>query len=248
MEADDASRLKTWRKSSGLSQKELGAALGRSQGYIGDIEAGRTGLSRDLIARLVERTSVNLEWLLTGVGPMDRDAQPPLDIPASFTKVAPPNYSMPMHGDVSLDGAEFSLVRRFDIGLSAGNGLVPVEGEEVDHIAFSRSWLIRQGLSASLCALVRVSGDSMAPTVPDGALALVNAAEMQVSREGIYAFSRGGEAFIKRIVPVGATPDGRPDALVIVSDNPSGASETLTGRDLLDIRIAGRVRCVIVSL
>ncbi len=163
------------------------------------------------------------------------------------SQVSPPDRTRPLAGDFQFNGEDFSLIRRFDIGISAGPGLVPRENAVVDYLAFSRRWLLDKGLSADLCALVRVRGDSMAPTIPDGALVLVNAAEMQVSREGIYAFSRDGEAYIKRIVPVGGNGDGRPDALVIVSDNPSGQSETIAGPDLLDIRVVGRIRCVITS-
>lgn len=165
----------------------------------------------------------------------------------SQTQVSPPDRSRPLTGDFQVNGEEFALVRRFDIGISAGPGLVPLENAEVDYLAFSRRWLLDKGLSADLCALVRVRGDSMAPTIPDGAMVLVNAAEMQVAREGIYAFSRDGEAYIKRIMPVGGDDSGRPDILVIISDNPTGKSETVTGPDLLDIRVVGRIRCVITS-
>lgn len=88
----------------------------------------------------------------------------------------------------------------------------------------------------------------MAPTIPDRALVMINAAEKEIAREGVYAFSRGGEAFLKRLVPVGRKRSGQPSALVIVSDNSAIPPETISGHDLMDIRIAGRVRCVFVTL
>ncbi len=69
----DGSRLKSWRTKKGLSQRDLAAILERSQSFVGNIEAGKTGLSRDLINRMAERTTVNVSWLVTGDGPMDTE-------------------------------------------------------------------------------------------------------------------------------------------------------------------------------
>ncbi len=142
----------------------------------------------------------------------------------------------------------FTLVRRFDIGLSDGARLIPVENAEADHIAVSRSWLRKHNMAADLCVLVKVNGDSMSPTIPGDSLVLVDISDMRSTREGIYDFRRDGEAYIKRLVPVGVTEDDKPAALVIVSDNPSIFPETISGERLADIRIVGRVRCVIADL
>lgn len=147
-----------------------------------------------------------------------------------------------------IDISEFSLVSRFDIGLSAGPGLVPVKDAAAGHIAVSRHWLRQHNLSAGNCAMVRVCGDSMSPTVPDGSWVLIDAAETQVVREGVFAFSREGEAFIKRFVPVGGGETGSPKALIIVSDNPAIPPETVTGHDLNSLRVVGRVRSVLTDL
>lgn len=87
----DGARLKAWRTSKGLSQKDLAQEVERSQGYIGDIESNRTGLSRDLIARLHERTTVNIGWLLTGSGSMDTATSSELD----HSKTSPEGESAP---------------------------------------------------------------------------------------------------------------------------------------------------------
>jgi phage repressor protein C with HTH and peptisase S24 domain/DNA-binding XRE family transcriptional regulator len=147
-----------------------------------------------------------------------------------------------------VDISDFSLVSRFDIGLSAGPGLVPVKDAAAGHIAVSRHWLRQHNLSAENCAMVRVRGDSMSPTVPDGSWVLIDSAETQVVREGVFAFSREGEAFIKRFVPVGGGETGSPKALIIVSDNPATPPETVTGQQLNTIRIVGRVRSVLADL
>jgi phage repressor protein C with HTH and peptisase S24 domain len=126
--------------------------------------------------------------------------------------------------------------------------LVPVAGGNSERLAFSRAWLRANGIAADLAALVRVRGESMTPTIPDGALVLVHAAEKAVAQEGIYAFIRDGAAFIKRLLPLDRQPDGRPGRIMVISDNPSGKSEVIEGDQLLDLTIAGRVRCVLTTL
>lgn len=87
----------------------------------------------------------------------------------------------------------------------------------------------------------------MAPTIPDGAMVLVQL-DPHIEREGIYVFSRDGEAFVKRLMPVDVAPDGRPKSIVIMSDNPEYHPEALAGSALKDIRIVGRVRTVLADL
>lgn len=240
-------RIRLIREATGLSQAKFSSSLGFNKSFVGLVESGKANVTDRLLEALQTSLAVNTDWVMTGKGKMTIESAHSFRGRHASTRIGPADQSKPVSADFTANGEDFSLIRRFDIGVSAGPGLVPIEGAEVEHLAFSRRWLLEKGLGADLCALVRVRGDSMAPTIPDGALVLVNAAEMRVTREGIYAFSRDGEAYIKRIVPVGGNGDGRPDALVIVSDNPAGKSETITGADLLDIRVVGRIRCVITS-
>jgi len=159
-------------------------------------------------------------------------------------RIEPPEAGKPLPGDFRFGGEEFSMIRRMDLSVSAGTGLVPVEGGEAEALAFSRTWLLRNRVSADLSVLVRVKGDSMAPGIPDGALVLVHCAEMRVDRPGVYAFSRGDASFIKRITPVSA----KPLAWLIASDNPAYPPETVSGETLNEIRPVGRVRCVLATL
>lgn len=157
----------------------------------------------------------------------------------------------PLHqadADIQIGPEEFSLVSRYDVNVSAGPGLVPASEMAEGAVAFSRTWLARQHINASLAGLVKVSGDSMAPTIPDGAAVLIHSQETTVDREGIYAFSRDGEAYIKRLVPLGRDEDGRPATLVVLSDNREYPPQAITGRALNELRIVGRVRCVMVDL
>lgn len=150
--------------------------------------------------------------------------------------------------ELKADQSDYALIARYSVNVSAGPGLVPVSEEIDGRLAFSKSWLTRQGINPTLCCVVRVDGDSMAPTVPLGAFVLVHTLETDVHSEGIYAFSRDGEACVKRLIPLGRQTDGRPQSLVIMSDNPNYKPELLTEEAMNHLRIVGRVRSILISI
>jgi phage repressor protein C with HTH and peptisase S24 domain len=206
--------------------------LSFSQGTVAQIESGTALPSRNFLVRISERYRVNADWLLYGRGDMLHEPEPGFEGGPGTRRIEPPLYDRPMRGDFAADGEEYALVRRMDLSVSAGSGLVPVEGGERERLAFSQTWLLRNGISADLSVLVRVKGDSMAPGIPDGALALVHIADREVRREGIYAFNRGDLSYIKRLAPLEIGGDGRAKALVVISDNPAYGREVVAGEQV----------------
>lgn len=204
---------------------------GLSQSGLHRIEAGGDPTLKTLIA-LADAAGVSIQWLATGQGSPSGAPQPiaPSDEPA-------PEFDQ-----------DFALIPRYEVNLSAGPGLVPDHEHVEERLAFSRVWLSRNRINPAHAGLVRVRGDSMAPTLPDGALALVNTAEARLDREGVYAFSRDGEAFVKRLVPVAIGPGGTPTSIVIISDGGTIPPEMISGPALGDLRIVGRVRCILVNM
>jgi phage repressor protein C with HTH and peptisase S24 domain len=152
--------------------------------------------------------------------------------------------------EVDIGGAcdDFELIDRYDLNVSAGPGLIPVDENAVGKVAFTRKWLAREGIDARKAGIVRVSGDSMAPTIPDGAFVLVHMPERELVRQGIFALSYDGQAMIKRLVPSEHGRDGRPLAIVLVSDNPMHPPRVVAGHDLRLVRVVGRVRLVLSSI
>ena len=182
---------------------------------------------------LAKAFEVSVQWLATGQETAQTDAQP-LPLP-------------PITDHAAFD-QDFALIPRYEVNLSAGPGLLPDTENVEERLAFSRGWLRRNLINPDHAGLVRVRGDGMAPTLPDGALALVHTAEARVDREGVYAFSRDGEAFVKRLVPVAIGPGGTPTSIVIISDGGAIAPEMITGPALNDLRVVGRVRCILVNM
>lgn len=65
-------RLREWRKTLPLKSYELAKLIHISQGSLSDIENNKSLPSADTIAKLYQHTRLNIIWLLTGKGPMNR--------------------------------------------------------------------------------------------------------------------------------------------------------------------------------
>lgn len=124
-------------------------------------------------------------------------------------------------------------VPRLDVSASAGAGAVSAERTLNPRLAFDPAWL-RQLAGGSLAdlSMIRVTGDSMAPTLGDGDDILVQRGA--AVRDGIYVIRREDTLLVKRIAISPAA--GR---VSLLSDN--AAYPGWPDVDLADIDIIGRV-------
>lgn len=235
MKDTPGSRLRKLRADLGYEQKELASLLGVSPGTIGFAERDQRSPSKALLNKLFERLAVSPNWVLHGNDPVFVINNRPTHRAAH---VSAPDTSVPAHGDVRLDGNDYQLLRCFDALVSAGGGALVPSDDVIDRIAFTRSWLLRQGINGDLAGLVQVRGDSMAPHIRDGSLVLVHFAERDIDNGRIYAFSIRGEVFIKRLTVLG-------DGVLAISDNPAHPPVEITGPDAEALIVHGRVRACI---
>lgn len=70
MQVTENQRLKIFRKSLNLNQKDFGESLGLTQGGYSDIERGKNGVSNRIKIFLHQIHSLNIHWLETGEGEM----------------------------------------------------------------------------------------------------------------------------------------------------------------------------------
>jgi Peptidase S24-like len=129
--------------------------------------------------------------------------------------------------------AGLRLIPKLAVGASAGAGALN-EGETLaGKIGFDEKWLRKQGLEPSRLSLIRVDGDSMAPTLNHGDDIMVdNSAAETMLRDGIHVIRMDDVLMVKRLA---RGPVGR---LSVLSDNPSypdwpdvdGAAVTIIGR------------------
>ena len=92
-------------------------------------------------------------------------------------------------------------IRRLDVGASAGPGALDADEIARGSMAFDPSWLRRLGVGYSaLLSLIRVEGDSMAPTLSDGDEILVDGGDSAGRiRDGIYVLRIDDALVVKRL-------------------------------------------------
>jgi SOS-response transcriptional repressor LexA len=149
--------------------------------------------------------------------------------------IGPPRETGPIY-NVSLDGADYAPIPRVDARLAAGGGAVNDQVERTGALAFRRDWLRERGISPDRACLLTVTGDSMAPTLHDGDLVMIDERRTQVRSRRVYALiDTDGAARVKRL-------DVVPEQLIILtSDNPAHPAETRTGPDMNRLRILGEI-------
>ena len=57
---------------------------------------------------------------------------------------------------------------QYEIAASAGTGAEVISERITDRVKFRRAWMRRHGLESHRCRIVKVTGESMEPTLPNG--------------------------------------------------------------------------------
>jgi phage repressor protein C with HTH and peptisase S24 domain len=113
--------------------------------------------------------------------------------------------------------ADYVLIPRYNVSASAGDGTHPGEERAETSLAFQTRFA-REIASGAIEALhvITVEGDSMTPTVSHGDHILVDTADHQRLRDGVYVIRIDGALMVKRLSVNPATRK-----LSIKSDNPA---------------------------
>jgi len=141
-----------------------------------------------------------------------------------------------MPDDADAEFGELVPVARVPVRASAGPGAFPGEESSRPYFAFDPRWLKALTASpASKLSLIRVEGDSMAPTLSAGDDILVDLADgPERLRDGIYVLRVDGALLVKRLA---IHPVGR--RVTVQSDNPAYGDLPDCGLD--EIECIGRV-------
>jgi hypothetical protein len=137
--------------------------------------------------------------------------------------------------DAVASGHDYVLIPYLDIGASAGSGAVADGEAAVAVLAFQSNWVrgIATGRPEAL-SVIRVSGDSMLPTLADGDNILVDTDDRERLRDGIYVLRTDDALLVKRL---GVNPATR--RLTIRSDN--DAYPSWDNCDPATVSVIGRV-------
>jgi phage repressor protein C with HTH and peptisase S24 domain len=135
----------------------------------------------------------------------------------------------------------FLMVPRKHIAFSAGNGSMVFEEEDAPPLAFREDWLTKNKLKPDKLVVAYAVGDSMEPRIHDGDTLLIDLQQTAIRSENIFAIRVDDELRVKRIIKQTAS-------VLVVSDNPTYPTETLTFEQAEQLQIIGRVVWVSGSL
>ncbi len=222
-----AERLKSARNSAGISQQDLGKAVGVTQAAIQKLESGKAKASTKLIdiARFLQ---VSPEWLLYGEGGTSsdktKDGVPMSDIRPDAVDVW--DSSSPLEDD------EVFIPYFSSIELAAGCGHCNNEDYNGHKLKFSRATLRRYGADPANVVAFPVHGDSMSPVIPNGSTVTVDMGHKNIVDGGIYAIEQDELFRVKLLYR-------QPGKIVIRSYNADEFPEEET--EMHKLKVIGRV-------
>ena len=219
-------RIKTVRGS--LSQKDFAKKIGVHLTTVQLYESGNIPKG-DVLQRIKEKFGVSIDWLLTGEGEPFIDGQG-----------LEPGSGGP---------ADYCFVPLVEGRVTAGSEGGLLYDEPVDLYPFKKKWILRkfgrdQGRHKAL-VLVRVTGDSMVPTINPGELILMDTWEierLQIKDGKVYLVRMpDGTITVKRLIL--SKEDGN-FRLICLSDNPNFEPFKFLVERPLQWYVLGRIRWV----
>lgn len=175
----------------GLSQDDVAERAGMSQPAVSKICKGQSKRTRFLL-ELAAALECRPEWLKDGKGDVEVFPPPPgsdLDTPLPSEQRFP---RTPHEND-------YALVPQYSVKGACGDGHMNDHVEVKGGLAFKRDWLATLGVKPEDAVVIYASGDSMAPTIQDGAVILIDCSQREVRPGKTYAFLAGEDVRIKRV-------------------------------------------------
>lgn len=209
------------------TERELANALGVSPNTWTSYKRGKSSFGLNDITKICDVLGVDSDWLLFG----ERVELQPQSQSA--------NGNAPRHEQEAeriIRDRDFIALPFLDVEASAGNGALVATHEEVHSVvSFERAFLRSLGAIPDHCNIIGARGDSMTPTIPDGALIVIDHSQKEIVNGWISVVNVYGDLLVKRI-------RRRLDGTVeLVSDNALYPIEII-GPDRVDqLIIIGRV-------
>lgn len=170
-----AKRLKQARGS--RSMAAVGREAGISHASISRYEAAVIEPTAGALGRLARALDVSLDYLVGLNDDVKTSGQPPA------------------LADTTL---EASVVPLRDVRAAGGWGAEVYEEPVVGHLAFPSRWLRQRGIRPNHCSVIEVVGDSMEPTLEDGAWILVDHQWRELVHRHIFVVQTENGLVVKR--------------------------------------------------
>ena len=212
-------------------QKGLAKEIGVHRNTIGHWIAGRRSPNVEELRLIADTAGCDFYWLADG------------DVADSNSSVsrAPRGAAEDAKMLIPLEPDASELVRlpRLEVEASAGTGRLVVSEHRDGWMAVDRDWLSRYVSRAAQVGVIEAVGDSMAPTIRNRDLLLVEVRDgftaQDLMRGGVYVLTLDGGLVVKRL-----SIDG--DTLIVGSDNPAHAEIRVPGSALEErVKIHGIV-------
>jgi hypothetical protein len=231
-EKQDVARLKAaWLaykdRNEGATQEWLGRETGiGSQGAVGQYLRGVIPLNLPALLSFCR---------VLGVSPESISPTLTALVPKTTEPVGTPIIPIE-HGAETPEG--YVAIQRFNLRCQAGSGHIQWEiDREVEPSTYSLRYLRDAGIKPQNARRVKITGDSMEPTLYDGDSALIDCGDTAVRDGKVYALRYGDGFRVKRILK---KYDG---SIVLVSDNKKYPEEIISAEQAAQfITILGRVR------
>ena len=218
----------------GLTQESLAARIGTTQGNVGHYLHGRQMATPVFFFDFIQEMQIPIEevpeqivrFVVGGMAPAMLDTLS--DAPSEVREMGP------IYAETS---NPYTYVPKSSLHAGLGDGAFELQSEQiVDHMAFKTDWLERKQLDPDKLGLINCSGDSMAPTLLDGDLVLVDLKEARHQGDGLYAIAVNHSIKVKRL-------ESKIDGTVRVSsDNPRYEPEEFSHEAFNNaVRVIGRV-------
>lgn len=190
------------------SQAQIAKQAGMSASNLSHLVTGKGEPSVSKLAGLCEVLGVSVDFVLRG--PQPNSGQTKADNSASI----------PIH----------------DVSFSAGGGAeVILSGASDQAVSFPKAWLREQFGGIGKLRMVRVSGDSMEPTIANGSWVIIDLE--RTSGPGMYAMRLFNNIYVKRL-------HFQASRVIAASDNPSHEVFVINLKDKVDreaFQVIGRV-------
>lgn len=171
-------RLKKERNLKKLTQRQLADAVGIKQSAISQLESG-TSQKTTYAAAIAAKLGVNALWLETGRGPKYPEV----------SELQSPSED------------EYSLVPVLDVHAACGNGYFNDQALVEGGFALPKVMLHNLGMPEGQGRIIHATGNSMFPTIQDGAVVLINLADRELKIGKVYAVCSLHEGLVlKRLI------------------------------------------------
>lgn len=190
-------RLKEERNLKGLSQQQLADAVGIKQSAISQLESGASQKTT-YAAAIAAKRGVNALWLETGRGP-------------KYPEVSEPQ---------SPSEDEYFLVPILDVHAACGNGHFNDQALVEGGFALPKVMLHDLGVPEGQGRIIHAKGNSMAPTIQDGAVVLINLADKEPMMSKVYAVCLPHEGLVLKRLTYEYIEAAGTSVWMMKSDNP----------------------------